>query len=470
MRGRVVVAAALAGVLGFAAAPTASATAGRAEAPTARAGTQAVVDWNRTALATAAVSNGIHEGHNLALVQAAVFEAANSITRRYRPYRVRIGAAGHESVVAAVASAAHAVLAARYPEQRDALDEALASSLVQVPDGPSETGGVAVGRAAAAALLALRTGEHAGNVPYPAPGSGPGVWVPTPPSFSPPLEPGWGRVTPYLLGSGSQFRPPPPPALTSGRYARDFLEVKAVGEAASTTRTPHQTETARFWNATGAKLWNQPVQRLVLAHAHEPTRAARAFALLNLAGADAVIATWDTKFTYHQWRPVTAIRAAADDGNPAIDPDPDWTPLLATPPYPDHVSAASTIAGAAETVLAATFGRRPGPFSLTSPGLPGVVRTYRSFSAAASEDVDARVWSGIHWRTSDRAGRALGQARRPVRAAPHPPTDRPLAPGGHDDDQHHRRPAAARKGDPRTAGPAPAGVEPRPAARPAGHL
>ena len=409
MRARVVVAAALAGALGFAAAPTAAARPARAAAPTARAETQAVVDWNRTALATAAVSNGIHEGHNLALVQAAVFEAANSTTRRYRPYRVRIRSAGHESVVAAVASAAHAVLAARYPEQRESLDEALADTLVQVPDGPSETGGVAVGRAAAAALLALRTGEHPHDQPAPAPGSGPGVWVPTPPSFSPPLEPDWGRVTPYLLGSGSRFRPPPPPALTGGRYTSDFQEIKAVGEAASTTRTPHQTETARFWNATGAKLWNQAAQQLVLAHGHEPTRAARAFALLNLAGADAVIATWDAKFTYHQWRPVTAIRAAADDGNPATDPDPDWTPLLTTPPYPDYVSAASTIAGAAETILAAVFGHRPGQFSLTSPGLPGVVRTYRSFSAAASEDVDARVWSGIHWRTSDRTGRALGQ-------------------------------------------------------------
>jgi hypothetical protein len=411
MRGRVVVAAALAGALGFAAAPTAAATAGRAAGPTARAETRAVVDWNRTALATAAASNGIHEGHNLALVQAAVFEAANSITRRYRPYRVRIRAAGHESVVAAVASAAHAVLAARYPEQRDGLglDEALADALVQVPDGPSETGGVAVGGAAAAALLALRTGEHAGNVPYPAPGSGPGVWVPTPPSFSPPLEPDWGRVTPYLLGSGSQFRPPPPPALTSDRYTRDFQEIKAVGEAASTTRTPHQTDTARFWNATGAKLWTQAAQQLVLAHGHEPTRAARAFALLNLAGADAIIATWDAKFTYHQWRPVTAIPAAADDGNPATDPDPDWTPLLTTPPYPDYVSAASTVAGTAETVLGGVFGHRPGSFSLTSPGLPGVTRTYRSFAAAAGEDVDARVWGGIHWRTSDRTGRALGQ-------------------------------------------------------------
>jgi hypothetical protein len=248
------------------------------------------------------------------------------------------------------------------------------------------------------------------------------VWVPTPPSFSPPLEPGWGRVTPYLLGSGSRFRPPPPPALSSSRYTRDFQEVKAIGKDDSTTRTAWQTETARFWNATGAKLWNQAAQQLVLARGLEPTRAARAFALLNLAGADAVIATWDTKFTYHQWRPVTAIRAAGSDGNPATAPDPDWTPLLVTPPYPDYVSAASTVAGAAETVLGDVFGRRPGAFTLSNPGLPGVVRSYPSFAAAAAENVDARVWSGIHWRTSDHVGQAMGRriARHALRHALRP--------------------------------------------------
>jgi hypothetical protein len=408
-RPRVLTALALASVLGGAWLSTATGAGRAAAAGQVRAETQAVVDWNRTALATAAVSNGVREGHNLALVQAAVFEAVNSIRPRYTPYRVRVRAAGHESVIAAVAAAGHAVLLARYPDQRAGLDAALERSLAQVPDGDAETGGAEVGRAAAAALLALRAGEDRVDPVPDGPGGGPGVWVPTPPSFSPPLEPGWGRVTPYLLRSGSQFRPPPPPALTSSRYARDFREVKAVGEAASTTRSPRQTETARFWNATGAKLWNQAVQQLVLANAFAPTRAARAFALLNLAGADAVIATWDAKFTYRQWRPVTAIRAAAGDGNPTTAPDPDWTPLLVTPPYPDHVSAASTVAGMAETVLGGIFGHRPGSFSLTSPALPGIVRSYRSFAAAADEDIDARVWSGIHWRTSDRVGRALGR-------------------------------------------------------------
>jgi hypothetical protein len=402
MRARDVVVLVVAGALGL----TAAAAAGPAPDPKARAGTQAVVDWNRTALATAVVSNGLREGHNLGLTQAAVFEAVNSITRRYRPYRVRIKAEGHESVVATVAAAAHAVLTARYPEQQATLDAALTDSLAEVPDGPAETGGVAVGKAAAAALLALRAGDHPDT---PTPGDGPGVWVPTPPSFSPPLEPSWGQVTPYVLRSGAQFRPPPPPKLTSRRYTRDYQESKAVGKDDSPTRTPWQTETARFWNATGAKLWNQPTQQLVLAQGFEPTRAARAFALLNLAAADAIIATWDTKSSYWQWRPVTAIRAAATDGNPATVPDPEWTPLLVTPPYPDYVSAASTVAGTAEVVLGAVFGDRPGRFTLTSPGLPGVTRSYHSFAAAAREDIDARVWSGIHWRTSDTTGRALGQ-------------------------------------------------------------
>jgi PAP2 superfamily len=380
-----------------------------ATAASAQAGTRAVVDWNVTALDTAAVSNGVRESYDVALTSAAVFDAVNSITRRYAPYRVRIEADGSESVEAAVASAAHRVLVTRYPDQQADLDAALASTLERVPDGDSEDEGIAIGRATAAALLALREGDGSDDDVEYTPGHGPGAWIPTPPSFSPALEPGWGLVTPFLLRWGSQLRPPPPPALTSRRYTRDFQEVKEIGEASSSTRTPAQTRAAQFWNATGAKLWNQPVRQLVLRHGHGPTAAARAFALLNLAGADAVIATWDAKYAYSQWRPVTAIRAADTDGNPATTPDPDWTPLLNTPPYPDYVSAASTVSGAAEVVLSEIFGRRPGTFSLTSPGLPGVVRTFDSFAAAARENIQARVWSGIHWRTSDHVGRNLGR-------------------------------------------------------------
>jgi hypothetical protein len=408
MRSRVLVTVTLAGVLAQALVGM-SAEVGHAAAAASRAETAAVVEWNRTALEAAAVSNGVREGHNLALAQAAVFDAANSIRRRYAPYRVRVRATGQESVVAATAAAAHAVLLDRYPDQQASLDAALARSLGQVPDGPAEAGGVAVGRAVAAALLELRAGDHSDDRAAHTPGSGAGIWVPTPPGFAPALEPGWGRVTPYLIGSGSRFRPPAPPALTSRTYARDFAETKTLGKDDSAARTPTQTQTAVFWNATGAKLWNQAVRQLVVAHGFEPTRAARAFALLNLAAADATIATWDTKFTYDHWRPVTAIRAAGGDGNPATAPDPDWSPLLITPPHPEYVSAASTIAGTAEVVLGGVFGHRPGTFQLASPALPGVVRSYGSFAAAADENIDARVWGGIHWHTSDRVGRDMGQ-------------------------------------------------------------
>jgi hypothetical protein len=404
------------------AAATAAAAAEAATKAATKAETQAVVDWNLTSLATAAVSNGLREGHNVALAQAAVFDAVNSIRRHYVPYKVRVEASGHESVIAAVASAAHVVLVSRYPEQRAGLDAALERSLAQVPDGDAEADGAALGEAVAAALLALRAGDHSDDHVPSTPGAGPGVWIPTPPQFSPALEPGWGRVTPYLPRSGSRLRPPPPPALASSRYARDFQEIEEVGEAASGTRTPAQTETARFWNTTGAKMWNQAVRQLVLARGFGPTAAARAFALLNMVGADSLIATWDAKFSHNQWRPVTAVRAAGGDGNPATTPDPDWTPLLTTPPYPDYVSAASTFAGAAETVLGDVFGRRPGSFTLTNPALPGVARGYDSFAAAAAEDVDARVWAGIHWRTSCEAGRTLGQrvARHALRQALRP--------------------------------------------------
>ena len=309
---------------------------------------------------------------------------------------------------------------------------------------------MAVGRGAAAALLALRTGETPTTSRPRRPGAGPGCG--SDPAVVSPWKPDWGRVTPYLLGPGSRFRPPPPPALTGGRYASDFQEVKAVGEAASTTRTPHQTETARFWNATGAKLWNQAAQQLVLAHGHEPTRAARAFALLNLAGADAVIATWDAKFTYHQWRPVTAIRAAADDGNPATDPDPDWTPLLTTPPTRlrlgglhhrrrrrDHPGG--RVRPPARPVLA--HQPRPSRRRAHLPQLLGRRQRGRRRQGLERHPL-------AHLRPHRARPRP---ARRPLRAAPRPPTDRPLAPGG-DDDEDDRRPAASRQGGPRTAGPA----------------
>ena len=203
-----------------------------------------------------------------------------------------------------------------------------------IPDGPGKTAGIEIGEDVAARILTLRASDGAAaavDAPY-TPGDRPGDWNPTPPAFLPALDPGWGSVQPFFLRHASQFRPAPPPALNSCRYARDFNEIKAIGSIDSVTRSQDQTDLARFWIATAAQNWNPVAREVAVAQGLTLSQNARAFALLNLAGADAFIAAWDAKFAYSQWRPVTAIRAADADGNPATDADPLWTPLLVTPP------------------------------------------------------------------------------------------------------------------------------------------
>ena len=374
-------------------------------------GTEAVVDWNVIALRTtlAAPLNPPLESRNVALVQAAVFDAVDSISQTYRFYGIHLRSHRGASVAAAAATAAHAALTVLYPAQQATLDASYASSLAGVPDGPAKDGGIAAGQEAAAGMLSLRSSDHSGDVVSYTPGSGPGAWIPTPPAFLPALDPGWGHVTPYLIRSGSQFLPGPPPALTSPAYTRDFNEIKSVGSAASTTRTPEQTTTARFWSLTGTQEWNQLVQQLTIAEQLPADRTAWAFAVLNMAGSDAFVACWDAKYAYNQWRPVSGIRAADTDGNPGTTADPTWTPLLPTPPFPDYIAGHTTFAGAAEVVLTAIFGPEPGTLTLTSAAVPGVVRSYASFRQIAAEVVNARVWAGIHWRTSAAVGRHVGE-------------------------------------------------------------
>jgi hypothetical protein len=196
--------------------------------------------------------------------------------------------------------------------------------------------------------------------------------------------------------------------LTSARYTRDFNEIKSVGSATSTTRTPDQTATARFWSLTGTQIWNEAVQQLVVTKGFAADRAARAFALLNMAGSDSFVAAWDAKYVYNQWRPITAIRAADTDGNPDTTADPTWTSLLPTPPFPDYIAGHTTFGGAAEVALSGIFGIRPGTFTLVSAGAPGFVYTFDNFFDVGAQVVNARVWAGIHWRTSAETGRFVG--------------------------------------------------------------
>jgi hypothetical protein len=370
-----------------------------------------VVDWNTIALKTtaAAALNPPLESRNVAIVNASMYDAVTSVTEEFEPYAVRVTAPEGSSPQAAAVAAAHYALVRLYPGQAPALDTEYASSLGRIADGSGKNDGIAVGEAVASEMLALRASDNS-NVVFPySPGSGPGVWQPTPPLFKPALDPGWGHVTPFLLASGSQFRPPAPYALTSEAYTRDFNEIKAIGAANSAIRTPEQTVIARFWATTGTQVWNQPAMELAVARHYTLSRTARLLAALNMAGADAFVAGWDAKYTYNQWRPITGIRNADIDGNPATVADPTWTSLLATPPFPDYVCGHTTFAGAAQAVLERFFGKSDRlTLSATSPLSPGVVRTYSSFREIGDEVVNARVWAGIHWRTSCEVGRQVG--------------------------------------------------------------
>ena len=351
-----------------------------------RDATTAIVAWNAQSLAVTLAEplNPPLEGRNIAIESAAVYDAVISIIPRFEPYAVRVRVRRPASVAAAADAAAHAVMTALYPDQQASLDAFEATQLAAIPDGPAKSSGQAAGEAAAAAILALRANDHSGDtVPY-TPGTAPGRWRPTPPAFKPALDPGWGNVTPFVLRSGSQYRPGPPPFLTSAAYTRDFNEIKAIGSATSTTRTPEETTIAHLWTVTGTQLWNQAVQQAAVTRGLGPAVTARDFAMLDLAGADTFIASWDAKYTYNQWRPVTAIQLADTDGNPATAADPTWTPLLTTPNFPDYLSGHATYAGAAETVLSALLGSHSGSFTFTNHA-NGLTWAYTSFADAATQ-------------------------------------------------------------------------------------
>jgi membrane-associated phospholipid phosphatase len=248
------------------------------------------------------------------------------------------------------------------------------------------------------------------------PGTNPGDWQPTPPAFLPAALPQWGLVTPFCLQSGSQFRPPPPPALTSAEYTAAFNQIKDLGSIDSTTRTPDQTEASIFWQGVYASpncyltMLNQIARQVAETRGNSLVDDARLFALLDLTLADSYIACWEAKYTYNFWRPVTAIRAADSDGNPDTEADPNWTPLMATPNFPSYPSGHSSVIGGSAAILAAFFGTDAIPFSVSYPGLPGVTRSYDSFTSAANECGLSRIWVGFHWSFDVSAGLAQGQS------------------------------------------------------------
>jgi hypothetical protein len=378
-------------------------------AGTARA--DVVTDWNQTAIITfkAAGVGFPPQTRALAMMHAAIFDAVNATNHRYTAYAVDIYAPD-ASPEAAAAAAAHGVLLNLIPSQQVNLDAAYAASLAQVHDGAAKDSGIALGVTVANEIVALRSGDGSNAiVPY-TPGTGPGVWQPTAPAFAPAVFVAFATTTPFTLRSSSQFLAEGPPDLTSDEYTRDFNEVKSLGAINSATRTADQTEAARFWIENSDFTWNLIARLAAAAHHNNLSQNARLFALLNMATADAIITGFNTKYTYNFWRPITAIRAADTDGNNDTTADPAWTPLAATPAHPDYTSNHTIYSSAAATVLAAFFESDDFEFSITSSTAPGgAVRSYDSFSQAAEECGNARIWVGYHFPTAVNHGFKQGR-------------------------------------------------------------
>jgi PAP2 superfamily len=394
--------------------PAGHAMATARTAKEARESGQPVIDWNRILLSIVrtpgAQPASIQPTRNFAILHAAIYDAVNSIDRSHEPYLVFVHAPRGASDTAAADAAAHTALVGLYPAQQGALDSDYAAELSNVPDGQGKDNGIRVGEAVARDLLAIRANDGSNvTVPPFTPGSAPGDYRPTPPDFSAPVFTTWGGVTPFVLESADQFRPQAPPALTSDAYAAAINEVQSLGSANSTTRAPDQTEIGRFWAPPIQNFWNEIAQQVAMAHHTDLPTTARLFAALNLSFADSAIAFYDAKYTFQLWRPVTAIRMADTDGNPSTVADPNWLPLAGnTPADPSYPGAHSTISAAGADVLASFFGDHQ-RFSVTSPALPGVTRSFTSFSAAAEEAGLSRIYAGVHTRIDHEAGLQLGR-------------------------------------------------------------
>jgi hypothetical protein len=382
----------------------------------ASARADAVVDWNTNAVnalvGTAGQSPTVSTVH-LAMVHGAAYDAVNSIDERYEPYLVDVRARDWYSKDAAAATAAYRVLLAVVPSQQPALAALYDASLASIPAGPARDGGVMVGEVAAASMLAARAGDgRGGSYRFPAPATVQdpwpiGQWRPVLPSFG--NDPGaWVKdVRPFLIRDSQRYATRGPDPLSSRRYAREFEEIKAVGALDSTTRTADQTDQARFW-VEGPQPWTRAARKLAVERGLSSTESARMFAMLYTTGADALIATWNDKARWLFWRPITAIRQAEADGNPATAADAAWLPLVNTPPYPDHPSGLSSVSAAMAESLEQVFGHRV-RFSVTSVS-SNTTRSYRSFDEAVDEVVNARVYSGIHFRKADEDGAQQGAA------------------------------------------------------------
>jgi hypothetical protein len=381
----------------------------------------AVTDWNQVAAAAlqspgTASPSGAGQGAastpHLAMVHAAVYDAVNAIDGCHKPYVSSPKAERWYSQDAAVAAAARQVLVnggLGIPADRlSVIQAAYDATLVAIPDGPAKAGGIATGEAAATALLAARAGDGRFGPFRFTEVFMPGQWRLVPPATVTDSGAWLKDVTPFVLRDADRFRGRPPHPLGSRAYATDFNEVKALGRVDSSTRTPEQTAAAQYWGTTNATATMASIIRSV-ADTQGGTLAdhARLLASVYTNAADALIVTWRDKAQYSSWRPFHAIREAASDGNPATEADTAWTALIATPPYPEHPSGLSTFGGAVAATMQHFYRSDTATFSGTTPG--GVTRQFTSFSQLRDDIVEARIWSGVHFRFADTEGAEIGR-------------------------------------------------------------
>ncbi|MEV4348429.1 vanadium-dependent haloperoxidase [Actinoplanes sp. NPDC049596] len=398
---RVRLAALAAGVLALTLAP--------APAQATATGVNAVVTWNanaQTAIYEVARQAPYVAPRSFAMVHGAIYDAVNAIAGTpYEPYLVAPPAHRGDSADAAVAAAAYRVLLNLFPAQSDALRQQYDTALAAIPGGRAKTRGITVGETAAAAMITARQGDGAFEPATWNVSAAPGQWRPTPPTLG--ADGAWvGDLKPFVIPSTTMFRTAGPPALTSARYAADVNEVKAIGGAASTIRTPDQTSAAIWWHDRRLTEWE--IKRQVATRQHLGTlQAARFFAIAEIANADSLIACFNEKKHWNFWRPVTAIQEAASDGNPRTTADPAWMPLLVTPPFPDYTSGHTCSTSTIMATMRAYFGRDDIPFSAYSAD-SGTTRHFDSFSGALADVVEARIWGGVHYRSADVQGVRIG--------------------------------------------------------------
>jgi hypothetical protein len=364
------------------------------------------MDWNAKADAIGVEKQlvNVPNARGQAMLHVAMFEAVNAIEQRYAPYKLSLESDRTASKEAAAASAAYEVLLSLYPDQKQGLDAALATSLSGMTDTEAKAKGVELGKRAAAGIIALRVNDGSNARESYRPHAKPGVYVPT----TLPIESTSGALKPFVMTVGSQFRPGPPPSLDSETWTKDLNEIREIGGLGSTKRTDEQTGIARFWFLTGPRTYNPIVRQIALAKNMDLVDCARLYTLSSLAAVDAFISIFDAKYTYNLWRPVTAIRNADLTANPATPREASWTPVGVTPMHPEYPCAHCIVAAAVSTVLKSAAGNEV-DIALTSATAPGVTRKWTRLQDYSDEVSNARVYAGFHYRFSTEVGKDMGR-------------------------------------------------------------